>query len=194
MEPSRTARETARDLAHHPVRTLVRYWNWKSALLSSISRAAIFLAVNLPAGTDAAVQAMLTELVFRAVASGVLGSVTQAFSRARPGASTTLTALVFIPALGHAAEYLVHRTAGTARLEQSIAASIAFSVLTTAFNLFAMRRGALIVGPGRRSIASDLRRLPALVVAFVATIARPVVSAFGGRRRNGGTWQSRRCI
>jgi hypothetical protein len=44
------------------------------------------------------------------------------------------------------------------------------TMVTTSFNLFAMRRGALIVGEGAHSLLADLRRLPRLIVAFVDSV------------------------
>ena len=171
-----TLREVLWDIACHPVRHLVERWNWKSAALSSIGRAMIFLLTNLPAGAAAGVRAMLTEFAFRAVMSGALGSITQALGTARSHRSAMLTAVVLLPAIGHTVEYFVHRAAGTPRLSQSIAASIAFSILTTAFNFFAMRRGLLIVGKGQPSLGADLRRMPRLIAAFIKSAvlgARP---------------------
>ena len=154
------------DLVRHPMQSFVLGWNWKSALTSAVCRATIFLAVNLPAGTVSGLRAMTTELVFRGIASGVFGTLTQAFCQMRHA----WIAVLLLPAFGHTAEYLVHRTAGTARLGESIVASIVFTVVTTSFNLFAMRRGALIVGHGAQSLLADLRRLPRLIVAFVDAV------------------------
>jgi hypothetical protein len=152
------------DVLRHPVRHFITNWNWKASLTSAICRGVIFYALNTPAGLDWATRAMVTEFAFRAAASGVLGSLTQALRFGQP----RYAALLILPGIGHLAEYIVHRQAGTPRLAASVIASIAFSVLTTAFNLFAMRRGVLIVGPGRQSLRADLARLPALIVAFVA--------------------------
>lgn len=181
----------------HPIEHFVRGWNWKAATVSSACRAAIFFAVNLPAGLEAGLRAMATEMAFRAVASGALGSATQAFRTATPVGTATIAALLVIPATGHLAEYGVHWLAGTARLGESIAVSVAFSVLTTAFNLFAMRRGALIVGDGEQTLAADVRRMPGLIVAFVRAIVeaarrggglgRRSAKRGGGRRPDGGT-------
>jgi hypothetical protein len=164
-----------RALVCHPVDRLLRRWNWKSALMSSVCRALIFLAANLPAGKHAALSAMLTEFLFRALASGFYGALTQAFRFARPVWLATLTAMVLLPATAHLLEFVVHSTAGTERLAASIAASVAFSVVTTLFNLFAMRRGALIVGEGRATVAEDLRRMPRLIVAFCRAGARAII-------------------
>jgi hypothetical protein len=189
-------REVLRDIVCHPVRHFVERWNWKSAALSSIGRAIIFLVANLPAGAGAGLRAMLTEFVFRGVMSGVLGSITQALGTARSTRSAMLTAVVALPALGHTVEYVVHRAAGTPRLHQSIAASIAFSILTTAFNFFAMRRGALIVGNGQQSLGADLQRMPRLIGAFIkagALGAVPRRRSSPHRSTGGATCPSHRC-
>jgi hypothetical protein len=60
----------------------------------------------------------------------------------------------------------VHWLRGTARLGDSIGASVAFTAISTAFHVFAMRRGALVVGDARRPFREDLRRLPGLIAAF----------------------------
>jgi hypothetical protein len=73
-----------------------------------------------------------------------------------------------------------------------VIASIGFSVVTTTFNLFAMRRGALIVGPGKQSLASDLRRMPALMLGFAASIARALTSR--RRRSRDQSCPTRHCI
>ena len=155
--------DVVREVIRHPIRHLVINWNWKAALLSAICRATLFFAVNLPAGVGAGVRAMVTEFLFRGVASGVFGSLTQACSRA----DHLWIALLVIPAVGHTAEFLVHWAAGTPRLSGSITVSVLFSLITTAFNLFAMRRGVLVVGEGQRSLREDLRQLPTLTANFV---------------------------
>lgn len=167
------------DAARHPVRHFVRNWNWKASVFSAVCRAGIFFAMNAPAGLGWATRAMATEFIFRGVTSGALGSLTQALRYAEPRAA----ALVVLPALGHLAEYALHRVAGTPRLGASVTASVAFSVVTTAFNLFAMRHGALIVGPQRQSFAADIRRLPSLVAAFAGQWLWPGALRRVGNRR-----------
>jgi hypothetical protein len=153
------------------------WWNWKAALTSAICRGAIFLAANLPAGAIAGTYALATEFVFRTVASGALGSLTEACARRRLSPFANGAAVAGIAAAGHAAEYLVHRAAGTPRLGTSMVASVAFTLLTTGFNLYAMRRGVLITGAGRQTLVADLRRIPGLLRDFIRAL-----------------WASRRCI
>src|SRR5258708_5004903 len=57
-------------LLRHPAQNLIRRWNWKSAVLSSLLRSAIFFFTNLVAGWHAAMGALLAELALRAATSG----------------------------------------------------------------------------------------------------------------------------
>jgi hypothetical protein len=147
-------------------------WNYKSAVMSALLRAPIFFTANLTAGTDAAVAAFVTEFCFRFATAGFYGALTQAFRRVEPALRGTIAALVVVPGVAHALEFLVHWARGTPELAASIGASIAFTVLSTSFNLFAMRRGALVVGHGSASLVTDLRRMPRLVLSFIAAACR----------------------
>jgi len=159
-------------LARHPYQHVVRRWNWKSAVLSAIVRSVLFFAANLSAGAEAARAAFLTELVFRCCTAGFYGAVTQAFRDAQPPLAGTLAAMLILPASAHLLEFVVHWLRGTVRLADSIALSIAFTALSTVFNLFVMRRGALVVGADSQSLWCDLRRMPLLTAAFVVVMFR----------------------
>lgn len=172
----RTVPDVLVALTSTPWRMLGRRWNYKSALLSSLTRASLFFGVNLTAGLDGAVAAAATELAFRLATSGFYGALTQAFRHVEPRWQGQLAALMVVPAAGHSLELLVHWLRGTPELAASLGASIALTGLSTAFNLFAMQRGVLIVGEGRQSLWRDLRSMPGLAAAFV----RQAVRATGG--------------
>src|SRR5262245_3666478 len=80
-----------------PNETLLRRWNWKSALMSSLIRGTIFFSTNLRFGLDAAAGAMLAEFCLRAVTSGFCGSLTQAFRAVTPPWKGMLAVLVLLP-------------------------------------------------------------------------------------------------
>jgi hypothetical protein len=86
-----------------------------------------------------------------------------------------------LPLLAHALELMVHAARGTPRLAVSLAALVAFTALSTSFNLFAMRRGALIVLAGRQSVAADLRSMPRLIGEFLR-----ILGSRRGRTRTRG--------
>jgi hypothetical protein len=171
-----TPREALLGILREPA-WIVRHWNWKSAILSSMCRAAVFFAANLSAGLAAAFGALGVELGYRVLAAGIYGALTERCGHITPARSGLFAALVFIPGLAHTVEYVVHALAGTPKLGAGMLGSVAFSCITTAFNLFAMRHGAFIVGDGRGTLASDMRRLPALIIELARIVGRGVVRA-----------------
>jgi hypothetical protein len=170
-----TVRQAFLLLLRQPVKYLLHRWNWKSALLSSVLRASLFFSTNLAAGLPAAIAAMKTELVFRGITSGFYGALTEAFREAEPPWEAALTVMFLLPAANHSIELLVHWMRGTQKLFPSILASVLLTAFSTLFNFYVMRRGVLIVGSGRHSLAKDLRKLPRLVVDFVTWIPRYVI-------------------
>lgn len=141
-------------------------------MLSSLVRSSLFFAATLGAGVHAAQAAFLTELVLRGTTSGFYGALTQAFREVKPVWRGTVGAMVLLPFSTHLLEFVVHRLRGTERLSAGMAASIAFTVISTSFNLYAMRRGALVVGADSASLWSDLRRMPRLIAGFATHMFR----------------------
>jgi len=153
-------------LLRHPNEYLIKKWNWKSAILSTILRSMLFFFTNLIAGLPAALAAMTTEWVYRGVTAGFYGAITQALSDVEPPWAGALAVLVLLPIANHSVEFLVHWLRGTNRLYTSIGASVTLTALSSLFNYYAMRRGSFVVGQGRRALLHDLGQLPRLVVEF----------------------------
>lgn len=172
LAPSPTVASIFASLLRRPFDLLIKRWNWKSAILSSLLRAAIFFFANLSAGLPAALAALHTELLLRAITSGFYGALTQAFSEAEPPWAATIAIALILPLANHALELLVHWTRGTPKLLPSILASMIFTALSTVFNFYAMRHGALIVGAGRRSLGEDMRAMPRLLFGFLLILPR----------------------
>jgi hypothetical protein len=170
------------DLARHPHEQLVRRWNWKSAVLSSLFRSSLFFVANLSAGPDAAQAAFVTELAYRGVTAGFYGALTQAFRDARPAWAGMVAAMILLPGVSHLLEFVIHWFRGTPNLTESLVLSVALTALSTSFNLFAMRRGALTVGGGSSPLLRDLRQLPMLLCAFAVAVVTPL----SGRRATDG--------
>jgi hypothetical protein len=159
-------------LLRHPVENLLRRWNWKSAVLSALTRGALFFFANLSAGVGAALGAMTIESVFYITVAGFYGAVTQTFRRAQPHWLATLTIMGLMPAVNHTLEFALHWVGGTKKLTASIIASICFSMLSACFNIFAMRRGAFIVGAERQSLLADFKQLPRILFDFLTFVPR----------------------
>ena len=162
-----TVADVFRSLINDPVGRVVARWNWKAAVLSGAIRGTIFFTTNLTVSTRAAITALVVDLAFRVPLAGFYAALTQAFRTAEPSWAASLAAMVLVPMVAHSIEFVVHWVAGTPALAFSVSVSVAFSALSTLFNLFAMRRGVLVVGDASRPLHQDLRRLPAICVEFV---------------------------
>jgi len=183
-QPIVSVKDVLLRLVRHPVKYLCHNWNWKSALLSSILRASLFFATNLSAGLPAAMAALKTELVFRAMTSGFYGAITEAFREAEPPWTAALTVMFLLPIANHSIELLVHWIRGTHNLFSSILASVVLTAFSTLFNFYLMRRGAMIVGSGRGSLGTDLSHMPKLTVDFVTWLPRYLIRKLSGSSKS----------
>lgn len=157
-----------RYLARHPVEMLVWRWNWKAAVLSGVMRGSIYLITHIKHGWRAALGAMTVEFFFRLVVSGASGSLVQAFHRAQPIWLATLCVMIMLPAFSHLIEFALHTLNGDANKGKAIIISIAFSIISAIFNLFAMRRNALLVkDENQMPFWKDMAKMPKIIAEFI---------------------------
>jgi hypothetical protein len=156
-------------------------WNWKSAFFSSTCRAAVFFFANLSHGFAAARGAMLAEFVYRALTAGFYGALTQACRKSAPRGRLVVLLIVGLPLGQHALEFAIHWVRGTPALKTSIISSIVFTVISTLFNLHAMRRGVLVAGHEGCSLVEDLRAIPATIISFLLSGFGLLRMAEGGK-------------
>ena len=182
MENEISVGDVFRNLGQHPLQIIAR-WNWKSALLGAILRASFYFTVYKASKESwlVTLTAVLLELAFRFLTSGISGSLVQSFRRATPTWLATTIVTISLPIFSHTVEFVTHYSQETffsnvfpasennAR-QKAFAISVLFSVLSALFNLFVMRHGVLLVGAGEetKSFWSDMKRIPYLVVEFVA--------------------------
>lgn len=160
--------DVVRAICSRPDEWLLKRWNWKSAIFSPGTRSLVFFFANLNHGLRAALGAMFAELAYRGLTAGLYGAMTQAFRKAEPEWAACLTVMALLPAVQHSIEFAIHYLRGTPSLKASIVSSLCFTAVSTAFNLYAMRRGALVTGEGCGSVWADLKRMPRLIAGFVA--------------------------
>jgi hypothetical protein len=154
---------------------LQHLWNWKSALLSAVMRALVFLAINWTAGLPAAGAAMAVEFAYRILTSGFYGSLIQSFRKVEPAWLANLYVVLLLPAVNQGLDLYIHWLNGTPKLAASVIASTIITVWAALFNLYAMRRGALVTGPDARPLREDLRQLPVLVAGFFLIVPRCIL-------------------
>jgi len=155
---------------------LLKLWNWKSAWLSIILRAPIFLGVTIRHGLAATIGAVLTECVYCALTAGFYGALTQNLRDATPEWLTGVFLAAVVPAVFQVFEVLLHFLRGTPHLWVAEIISLVVSAISALFNWYAMRRGTLLVGGEGRSFRSDLAGLPKLFFNFVVLGPRRLLS------------------
>ena len=154
-------------------------WNWKSALFSSVIRGTIFFITNVSAGPDAALGALATEFVFGATVCGFYGFLVQTFTRVEPAWQAAITLALVLPAIIHGLEFGLHWMRGTPNLDLSILVSISYTAMAMLFNLYAMRRGVMVVGDRQRPFLDDMKMIPSIAVGFAVAAALLVRRAAG---------------
>jgi hypothetical protein len=163
-----TLREALYRLFAQPAELLVRRWNWNAAFFSSLIRGIIFFLANLRAGLWAAAGAMLAEWIYRGITSGFYGAITQTLGETEPEWHGAVAAMLLLPVISHSLEFVVHWLRHTPHLKVSIISSLCFTIVSTLFNYYAMRRGTMVVGRNSRSPAQDMRALPGVIGGFLA--------------------------
>ena len=182
--------DVLRSIVQHPFQ-IVKRWNWKVALIGSLVRASFYFTVYRASRESwiVTLTAVLVEIAFRFLTSGLFGALVQSFRRASPAwLATTIVTLLF-PVLSHLIEYLTHFAqenwfssifpkpdSDDARL-RTFAISVLFSVLSALFNMYMMRHGVLLVGAGEetKSFKDDLKSVPKLVVDFTIYLPNQIV-------------------
>jgi len=172
--PTRVGAVTA-ELFRHPIDALIWRWNWKAAVLSALLRAPIFFFSYLfkKDGLKLAVGAAIAQSIFRLIFGGVNGAIIQSYSKVEPAWHAVLTIPLILAAMSHLIEYVVQvfydsQTGGVSG-GRAIFFSVIVSAISAVFNLFAMRRGALLVkDESQQSIWRDLWRMPWLALEFIS--------------------------
>jgi len=137
-------------------------WNWKTALLSAITRLAVWPASKLGQGkllSSASFRALAIEFAFRLVVGGLWGSLLQAFSAALPTLQNGIGLVIAMVGFTHVLEYVALRAGGAAQAGALTVTSIGLSALSLFINWRLMRLGMLLTGKGTASLGADLRRI-----------------------------------
>jgi hypothetical protein len=163
-----------RYLLANPFDAVVFHWNWKAGLLSALMRSLIFLAAYLwrKEALWLAIGAMAAQFVFRMIFGGVNGALIQAYTRVEPAWQAALCVPLVLAFVSHLIEFMVQTAydhyAGTSSKGKAIMASVIVSVISAVFNLFAMRRGALLVkDKDSQSLWKDIKRFPLITTQFI---------------------------
>jgi hypothetical protein len=181
--PAVSVGQALRPLLRDPWRRIVLEWNAKAAVLSAMSRGAIFLIASLKSHHGGRAHGALVEAVWGAMNAGIFGTLTQALRFAEPEWAAGLLVAVVFPVIFQLGDYGFHAALGTQKFLAGMISSAVFTALSALFNLYIMRRGTLLTGAEGRPFVDDLAALPRLILMFVVSAAlgvrRFALSIFG---------------
>ena len=150
-----------------PFYYFIRRWTWKSALFGAFNRGTIFLIATMKRGRVEMSVAVLVEILFTCATAGIYAAFTQALRFAEPEWLGACVVALVIPGALYGADYFAHVWTGMHNVRPAVGFATGLSVVSTLFNLFIMRRGAMVVGEGSQPLWRDLIRIPGLIVQFV---------------------------
>lgn len=153
-------------------------WNWKCALLSASVRSIVYLAALARSGPHKRLTIVLVEIAYVALTAGIYAGAQQKALGLRSRLLGNVTIAVGVPALSQVLDWLAHRAVGAPVPLHAMVAVSVFTLVSALFHLFVMRRGVFLSGKGR-SLADDFRRIPSLLVRFVAAPAALVLARSG---------------
>jgi hypothetical protein len=142
-------------------------WNWKCALLSATARSIVYVAALAHSGHRNRLSIVLVEIAYVALTAGVYAGMQQRALALRARWLGNAVGALGVPALAQMVDCLAHRLAGPPVPFRATLAVTIFALLSALFHQFVMRRGAFLTGCGS-SLGEDFRRMPRLIVGFVA--------------------------
>jgi hypothetical protein len=145
----------------------LRIWNWKTALCSGFYRGPAFFFASLKLGVGEAFRAAGVEFALFAAMAGFTGALIQNVRFLQPAWLRMTVLLGGVPAILHAGEWFGHTWLGTPARNRGVLFSVVLSIIAALFNLYAMRKGALVAGHEGDSFLLDLIRLPRLIGGFL---------------------------
>lgn len=141
-------------------------------MLSAIFRGVIFLIASIKSHHAGRTSGVFAEALFGAVCAGFFGALTQALRFAQPGWLAVLLLAGVFPLAFQLGDFTFHAALGTQVFRIGMIASAVFTVLSSAFNLYIMRRGTLLVGKEGTPFSRDISELPRLALMFVVSGVR----------------------
>lgn len=170
-------------LVKHPLEAVIYRWNWKAAVLSALLRSPIFLVAYRKEGLALAFGAAFAQFFFRTLFGGINGAIIQSFSKVEPAWHAVLTVPLILACFSHLVEFIVQSVydsyTGTTSMGKAIVASVIISIISAVFNLFAMRRGTMLVkDENSQSLWKDFKSFPRITYEFILLPPRKIWQMF----------------
>ena len=145
-------------------------WNWKCALLSATIRSLVYNAALAHDRLHSGPAIVAVEIAYVSATAGLYAGLQQRALAVRSRLLGNLLIVVGVPGLSQLLDWLTHRAVGPAAPPRALLAVCIFTLISALFHLHVMRRGVFLTGPAGRSLADDFRRMPRLILGFLAAV------------------------
>ena len=144
------------------------HWNWKVALVTAVLRGLACVAALRHMEIHARNHFGLVEAAFVLLTCGFFSALQQQSLQIRSEWLAWLSCVMVVPLTSLGCDAALHFWLdGRQTLQLGIAALI-FTVLSATFHWHIIRNGALLVGEESHSLATDMKRIPALIGTYFA--------------------------
>lgn len=136
--------------------------------MSATVRSLVYLAAMVHSSTHGSLIIVVVEMAYVTATAGLYAGLQQRALALRSRLLGNLCIVVAVPGLAQLFDWLTHRAVGPAAPARALIAASVFTLVSALFHLHVMRRGVFLTGAAGRTLADDFRRIPRLVLAFVA--------------------------
>ena len=147
------------------------HWNWKVALLTALLRGGACVAALRHVEVHARRHFGMVEAAFVLLTCGFFSALQQQSLGLRTERLAWLACVVVVPLTSLGMDAGLHFWLDGRRTQQLGVAALVFTLVSATFHWHMIRNGALLVGDEAHPLATDLRRIPRLMVSYCAAPA-----------------------
>jgi hypothetical protein len=144
-------------------------WNWKCAILAALMRGLACILALRHAQPHAREHFGLVEMGYVLLTSGMFSGWQQQSLKLKPRHAAWVMVVLILPLASLGADALVHIWLDSIKAHGLGISALIFTLISAMFHWHVMQNGAMLVGEGGRSFASDLRQIPNLLLSFVCS-------------------------
>ncbi len=142
------------------------HWNWKVALLTAVLRGGACVAALRHVEAHARRHFGIVEAAFVLLTCGFFSALQQQSLGLRTQRLAWLACVVVVPLTSLGLDAGLHFWLDGRRTQQLGIAALVFTLVSATFHWHMIRNGALLVGEEAHTLATDLRRIPRLMVSY----------------------------
>ncbi|QNI31187.1 hypothetical protein H7849_19115 [Alloacidobacterium dinghuense] len=143
------------------------HWNWKAALITAIFRGAACIAALRHVHPHERQHFSAVEMIYVLLTAGIFSAWQQQALVIKPRYCAWTVVVVLVPLTSLGLDAVLHSLLDHVDAHALGIGALIFTLVSAMFHWHAMESGAMLVGKQSRSLSSDLKQLPGLLLSFV---------------------------